>query len=147
MSGCEVPRCGQCARWWHMGEDRYLDSVGVCGDEMVEDLGVECPPQLAVAWARTHQVGYGRRAARPAHRAGRGAGAGGPRGRAEMPTGRRVGRHPRQALRGLHRLPLRLEGRGPAGWAPDGDALEGAVEDRGGRGVPALSGVRGGGGA
>lgn len=21
MSGCEVPRCGQCARWWHMGED------------------------------------------------------------------------------------------------------------------------------
>lgn len=63
MSGCEVPRCGQCARWWHMGEDRYLDAVGVCGDEMVEDLGVECPPQLAVAWARTHQVGYGRRAA------------------------------------------------------------------------------------
>jgi hypothetical protein len=45
-----------------MGEDRYLDAVGVCGDEMVEDLGVECPPQLAVAWARTHQVGYGRRA-------------------------------------------------------------------------------------
>ena len=39
MSGCEVPRCGQCARWWHMGEDRYLDAVGVCGDEM------------AVAWA------------------------------------------------------------------------------------------------
>lgn len=62
MSGCEVPRCGQCARWWHMGEDRYLDAVGVCGDEMVEDLGIECPPQLAVAWARTHQVGYGRRA-------------------------------------------------------------------------------------
>lgn len=62
MSGCETPRCGQCAHWWRMGEDRYLDAVGVCDDEMVEDLGIECPPQLAVAWARTHQVGYGHRA-------------------------------------------------------------------------------------